>query len=536
MRKLVALSAAFMLLLVSCGGSESASNQTKNSPEYNMIGGAENVAAIWSVDVLELIDNSGVLELDLGPMGMVFAGTINQLTDPKESGIDFDGNTYTVVTHNPDYDFDCMYTYFKVVNRKKVDEALESTVGMMYGGHTNEQEDYDRFLTESGFVGLWDDKHLVMVQSTKDRDAEELVKVGEELLSSRYTDAPDNQRIKDFMAATNDVGCLINLETSAKMGERQSNVGVAGGLLDAYKDGFLIGAGNFSNGEMLFTADVDAENLKSSDVNFLGSESVSRDLLQTVALKQAIQVIGANCKVEQMTRLMGTIEYEDQSLLSVLMELGISENDFKKAVTGEFAVSTIGIRSSKPETMTETDDFDDFFEEESSMTSYITDAKVRPEFLIALELADRTTFDKLLESFPESSKENGLVKLKDIYVGVKDSKVLLSSNMEVVSGLVSGDFQDFAVLDFNEEEMNNPVFGYWNVDYSTYSVQSKATMEQAVGVLSSDQLWMAEKVVFFGSFDHFEFQVVMKDKSDNALKIFIHTVVDTFLADLGISF
>lgn len=515
-------------MTMSCGESEKSLKSLSNSPEYNMLAAEDNVSAIWSMDILGIVEESAVKELQFGMLGLAAQSILAKISDKDESGIDFSGNSYFVARHNEEYQYDYSFTYYPVLNRAKVYGTIQSSIGMMLAGVHNSRDNYDTYVTEAGVAGAWDDTHFVMIFAGENRLEDELVAIAISVLQSRYEDASENTRIREFMTLDDDISCLIDLEKTVKVGQAESQLSTDDALIEAYKDGFVVGHSNFNNGEMIFSADVDAENLKASEFNVFGATGVARDLIDFVSTDHSINVGGANLKVNNLVDLIKEIQFEDESVYQLLTRYGVSDEHLKRAVTGEFAFSMIDVRI--PEGVEEKDEdaFEDFFAEES-YTKFIFDVQAQPEVIVGLRLSNVDVFREILNSIPDAQKKNGVIQVQDIYIAESDGKALITTSFEVAEKVASGQSLNTAPMEFSAGDIAQPFFTYFNTNYSSYSDKVKAFMGERLSAEDIDRLWMAEKISASANFDHFEFRVVMKDKSQNALKVFVHAIYSALM-------
>ena len=170
-----------------------------NSPEYNMLKADDKTSAIWSVNILDVLEKSSIKELDLGMAGLIVQGLLTKLSDTAEGGVDFSHNSYVSIKHDPNYNFDYSFTYYPVVDRAKVYATLRSTIGFINSGKHGSDGLYDTFTSTSGTVAAWDDHHVVIVFSESDRREQDLLRLATETLDNRYVDAPEDENVRVFL-------------------------------------------------------------------------------------------------------------------------------------------------------------------------------------------------------------------------------------------------------------------------------------------------------------------------------------------------
>jgi hypothetical protein len=517
---------------MACGEVDKSGAALLNSPEYNMLAAQDNVPAIWSMDLLEMLDESSVRDLDFGMAGIVAKNVLNKITDKDEAGINLSGTSYMVARHDENFHFDYTFTYYPVTNRAKVYSTIKTSIGMFVPGVHNSAEKYDTYETDIGTIGIWDDNHLVVVFGGEDRPVDALHQIAVDVLESRYVDAPDNERIKAFMSLTDDAGCLIDLEKCARMSQVESQLSSDEALIEAYGDGFVVGHANFNEGEMLFSVDVDAENLKQSEFNIFDDSGVSKDLLEFVTTDNSINVGGANLKVNNLVKLVKEVQYDGESLFEVLKEAGITDEILSEALSGEVAFSMFDIRIPPVEEEEEDDFFaDDFFEDES-YADFLFDVNVQPELIIGLRLGNVDLFEGMMNNIPGTVKTDGILMFKDIYMVEKNGKAVITTSKDIAQRIVKGESLSSQPLAISSDHVKMPLYSYFNTNYDSYSANVKGFLSQYLSSNDLAKLWMAEEINVSGNFDHFELRVIMKNKSENAMSVLVNAFYSALLSGI----
>ena len=75
-----------------------------------------------------------------------------------------------------------------------------------------------------------------------------------------------------------------------------------------------------------------------------------------------------------------------------------------------------------------------------------------------------------------------------------------------------------------DNEIEGPLYGYFNTNYKTYANDVVTLLNDRLTESGLGKLWMAEKISVSGNFDHFDLQIVMKDKSKNSLGTFVDSI------------
>lgn len=509
------------IVLTSCGNSEAEMGiQAKNSPAFNVLNSSKNTASIWSFDLHTIVEESGVERLDLGVMLSIVKSYTGMINDSTQSGIDFSEPIYVSTQLDQDSDFDYAFAFLKVTNKDRVRKFLKAYIGTIAKGTYDEGEQFHTFTSEDGTAAKWDNEHLVLVFTDREKGVD-LMKIADKVLDSRYTDAPDNEQLSTYLSSKDDFNCLINLEQTARLSRAQGDIEYGEELLTAYKDGFVTGHGNFEQGEMVFSADVDAENLKNSAFNIIQATGVSQDLIDAVSADYSINVGGANLQIDGLFDLMEEVNWNGFSLLGAMKQAGLSKEDLKNSLTGEFSFSMMDVLL--PEKLQENNN-DDFFEEDAM--SGLLNGEVEPELVVGLKLKDPELFARLMSGL-QVAEHNGVWKIEEYYMQVMDNNVIVASNRDMLNRLASKSPESNLMIP--AKEMASPLFGYFNTNFESYGDQIKATIGQVLSEKSVDKLWMAEKISANGNFDHFEFRVKMKDSTNNALGTFVKNAVGIVL-------
>lgn len=509
------------ICVIGCVSTEDA-NLPVNTPEYNMLLADEMTSAIWSVDILELLDNSTIDKLDLGMAGMVVQGLMKKMIDTAEGGVDFSNNSYISFKHDTAFSFDYSFTTYPVTNRSKVFKTLKSTIGFVASGNQSVYEGFDAYTSNTGVAALWDDKHVVLVFNQLSRDKQNTLRLAKSILDKRYVDAPENNDIREFLALKDDFNCYIDLERMGQLGDTENDMKIFQDLIRPNKDGILIARGNFSKGEMVFSMDVNVDNLEVSTFNVFQNEGVSQEMLRSVATNQSINVWGANLKVDNLLKAMSAFEFGGNNILGVLNDFGFSEASLGQLLTGEVALSMVDID------FKEEDGAFDFFDEES-YTELLLGEDLNPELLISLKLKNPDRFKGFLLN-AESLKNNGEVyTVNGFYILERSGNAIITMDEEMAHKIADGKM--VRDNDSKLDEMRDGVsfYGYFNTDYTKYTPSVLSMLRHQLTQDGIDKLWMAEKITASGNYNHIEFKVVMKDKEVNALGTFVQSIYGLIL-------
>ena len=503
--------------LIGCS-SGTEDSQLANSPQYNMLMADNMTSAIWSVNILELLDNSTINELDLGMAGMVVQGLLTKMIDTAEGGIDFSNNSYISIKHDEAFDFSYSFTNYPVTNRSKVFKTLKSTIGFIASGNESIYEGFDAYTSNTGTAALWDDQHVVLVFSNPNVEKQKLLETAKRILDSRYVDAQENKQIDEFLALQDDFSCYVDLEKMAKISEVQSDVNVVQAFLDSNKQGSLITRGNFSKGEMILSIDANVDKLKESEFNIFQKEGVSEDILRSVTTSQSINVWGANLKMSGLLQILSDFEFGGDNIFNALGEFGFSESSLEQLLTGEIALSMVDVHFDEGQ-----EEAFDFFDEDS-YSSLLFGQDLKPEILVGIKLKDAGAFKKLLAESGNIENEDEMYSINDFYIIERSGNAIISKSRALIQKIKSGEFKRVDHIEITEVMNDFSFYGYLNTDYTTYTPSVQSMLINQFSKEGVDKLWMAEKITMSGQYNHVEFKVVMKDQETNALGTFIQSI------------
>ena len=507
---------SIVAFITGCSSGEGDS-QLVNSPQYNMLMADDMTSAIWSVNILELLDNSTIDELDLGMAGMVVQGLLTKMIDTAEGGIDFSSNSYISIKHDAAFNFNYSFTNYPVTNRSKVFKTLKSTIGFVASGNESIYEGFDAYTSNTGTAALWDDQHVVLVFSHPNVEKQKLLEIAKRILDSRYVDARANKHMDDFLALQDDFSCYVDLDKMAKITEIQSDGNLINSLLDTNKQGSLIARGNFSKGEMIFTIDANVDKLKESEFNVFQREGVSEDILRSVATNQSVNVWGANLKIKGLLQILSDFEFGGNNIFQVLEEFGFTGSSLEQLLTGEIAISMVDVHFDEDE------EAFDFFDEDS-YSSLLFGQDLKPEILVGLKLKDPNAFKNFLAESAKIKNEDKVYSINGFYIIERDGNAIITKGRELIQKIKSGELTRADHIEINEASNDFSFYGYLNTDYSEYAPSVQSMLINQFSKEGIDKLWMAEKITMAGNYNHIEFKVVMKDREINALGTFVQSL------------
>ena len=509
------------IFLVGCN--QNSGDQLVNSPEYNMLLADNNTSAIWSVDILEVIDKSGVQQLDLGMAGLVVDGLVQKISDTALGGVDFSNNSYFAIKHDEQFNFDYSFTVYPVIDRSKVYATLKSTVGFIASGKHGSEGQYDTYLSASGTVAAWDDRHLVILFSDRENKQNELITLATTVLDNRYIDAEENESVRKYLGSEDDFNCFIDLEKSIKMSKEMGQLSVNENLISAYHGGHAIGRANFTDGEINFTMELNADKLVESQFNVFADQSVSKEMIEFVTADESINVGVAYLKVDHLIDLMKNIEFENGNLLNSIIESGISIGDFEEMLSGEVGISVVNLKAaSVPEEI-------DFFQEDSYY-GLIESINIDPELIIGLGISDGKGLAELLEGVPGLSNKEGVVEISGWYLIEQSGKIMLTENFELAKKVALGEQLFDGELDVTEEEVKGPLYGNFNTNYGSYSNDVLMLLNDRLTESGIGKLWMAEKITLSGDPNRMSLRIVMKEKAKNSLGTFVDSMFEAIFS------
>lgn len=508
------------VILSSCSGEEDKTENLKYSTEYNMISSIDHLAAVWSIDLLEIIEKSGFENNPDIPVQFSsgYKILVKEKLDVDVTGIDISGNNHFAVSMiDPDMPEFVMFTA-KVTNA----ENAKSTVQDLFKGtYTEEDVDGDsyQFVVEDEVAVAWDGKDLVIVFSDKN-DPKSIAK---DLLVARYTDGPDDDKgMQAYLKQEDDMNVYIQIGNSKDFLNAQ-NADFPEELMSSIEDAYYVGSGNFEKGEIVFDWNIFADGLKDSEFNALASDAIHESFYNFLTNDNLIAFGTASINMSAIFNALEFAQNDDFSFDQFEEETGLSKEIMQNMFTGEFALSFVDMKTEQASTSMESFEEvgfeDDFFEE-----SYSYEKEV-PIVIFTAGINDSTQFGELLRASGEASIMNNVYQMdKDAFIAFHGDKMILSTDRNVAEFFSSG--QSYSKFSLPASaDLSKPLFGYVNTDPNKMPKGLMKLANKEEGEIAVKFISLFESVVFEGEFEHMEFRAALNNKSDNSLKVITDFIV-----------
>ncbi|MCB9197069.1 MAG: hypothetical protein H6600_01300 [Flavobacteriales bacterium] len=499
------ISAIAVLFFVACG-SEDKTENLKHSTKYNMYSAIENLAVITSVDLISIIEKSGFESNKDLPMeaSAGYKMFVKDKIDSEITGIDLTGNNHFAVSMKDQDKLEYIMFSAKVVNAENAKTTIKDIVKGKYTKEQTDGEEYEFVVKDDVAVG-WDENDLVVVFS----EVTDPKEIAQKLLQARYVDGPDNDLgMEDFLSAKADMNIYTRIGNATDV-LKNSGVEIPAELISSLEDSYYIGSGNINDGEIVFSWDIHADKLKDSKYNALATKAINSSFYNYLTHDKLIGFGTASINMPAIIDALQLVPNKEFDLDEIAEQTGISIADMKTMFTGEIAVSFIDILREEAMITAE----DDFFEDEFS---YNTE---RPLLVVTFGIKDSAQIGGLLRLTGEAKIENGVYQMdKDAFITFHADKLILTSDKITAEYFAMGkSFESFKL----PAGANNstPLFGYLNTDLNAIPDGMLKLAETEEGQAGLEFLGLFESIQFNGEFERMEFKVVMKSKSENALKV-----------------
>ncbi len=495
------------ILMTSCG--ENAKKETlKNSPEYNMVASVENPAAIFSVDVMDLLNKSNIKESQDVPaqFKMLLNVQLEQHFNSENQGFKVEGNIPVVVSATKDDQFNYLMSYTDVLDAEKTGSSL----ALYFNGHIekNEANSTLSFSTPDSIMSgcfAWDTKKLVVVIS-ENQDNKALA---EKVLANRYIDANDNEKIRAFLAQDNDFSSLVFMDTYTQMANEMSHTKVDEELKAAYKGMVMTGAGNFNNGDFVFESNLEAETFINSEFNNLNENGLDKEYTNFISDNgKAIAFGGVSLNLEAVVKAMNHTHTEYGNYDDELAKMGLQKEDLNNVFDGNFSLSLMEIES----VPTLGYENNPAFNED------------RPKFLLTCGLKDVEKIQSILTTNEAVKPVDNYFLVDDTYIGIHENKLFISLSDSLIQRLTKGE----QLAPYNAD-FDSPVYGKLITDMNKLPINYKTMLLNGGGEEVLKFYNEIEKIEFNGDIHHTTFKVELKDSTKNSLELFSNSIIKNVL-------
>ena len=335
----LALFTTITLLLNSCG--EKAEKIDFHSPEFNMISSLDNHAVIFSYDFMKLLDKSEVQNSAEMPMEvkMLMSLYVGEMLKSSNMGIRLEGNNHAVITTTVTGDIDLVVLTAEVVNEDKVKKGIKD----FFKGNAFEEDGLH--LIEHQFshtLAAWDSDHIVFIYS--ENDTVDLKIKAKSILDARKVEGAVNAVLENYLDREDDVNVLVYLDKWVELAKKEAyEIELDEDFLSLYDAAYMIGAGNFLQGKIVFEMEMHGDKLKDSKYNLLPGNPISNEFMSYLSNEDPMMFGVASINMDAVFDIMLQNDDIKDEFIDELKEMGWTESEMRGLLTGEFSASLIGV-------------------------------------------------------------------------------------------------------------------------------------------------------------------------------------------------
>lgn len=502
----IALLLLGIFVLSSCGEEDKTEN-LKHSTRYNMMSSIDHLAVIGSIDLIKIIEKSGFESNPDLPMeaSAGYKMMVKDKLDSEKTGIELSGNNHFAVSMiDPEKPEFVMFTA-KITNPENAKLTIQD---LLKGTYTKEEIDGDpyEFVVEDEVAVGWDNEDLVIVFSQEN----EAKTIAKDLLLARFTDGSDEDMgMEAYLEQEDDMNMYVRVGNSADFLKAQDTE-IPEGLMDALKDAYYVGTGNFEEGEIVFDWNIHADEIKNSEYNALAADAISESFLNYLTNDKLIAFGTASINMDAIFNALDFAQSKDFSFDEIEEETGLTREMMQEMFTGEFAISFVDILYEEVEVAASEDDF---FGDAYSYNEEM------PLVVFTAGISDSTKIGELLRASGETKVMHGVYQMdKDAFIVLQADKFIITTDQTTATYLASGQsFKTYNVAGGSAGD--KPLFGYLNTDMSKIPSGLMKMAENEEGQMALEFMGLFESVQFNGEFEQMEFKAIMNNKTENSLKV-----------------
>jgi hypothetical protein len=500
---------SFSLLLSSCGG-DTAKEVNKNSPEYNLLASVDNPAALFSIDIMDLLKKSDLKETKDMPVQfkMIVNSQIDQHFNSENQGFKLEGNIPFIVSTTNEHEFDFIMSFFDVLDVEKVGPSL----CMYFNGKVEKVEGVS--ILEAKIPGFpfkghfaWDDKKLVFI-GTEKSDSKSLALV---MLSNRFKDAPENKEITNFLSQNNDFSSLLFMDNYTKMVNKLSQTSMDKELEAAYEGLTVKGIGNFNEGNFTFETDLEGEEFINSRFNNISTSTIDKSFYDYITDNNQLIAYGvSSLNINAIVAAMDQTKSKYNQYEKELAKIGVKKEDISLVFDGQVSASLMDIESIPTE----------------GYEGNVAFNQDRPKVLVTCGLKDADKLSTLMTGIPNVKPINNYFITDDIYMGINESKLFISLNEELIKKLVAGE----KLANYSPSvSINKPLHFSIVTDMNKLPINYKNSLLRNNGEEVLKFYNQLEGIQFNGDINHTEFKVDFTEKSKNSFEVISNSVLKNIL-------
>ena len=529
----IALLISIALLLTSCGEKEE--ELDLHTPEFNMISSIDNHAVIFSYDFMKLMDKSQVQNSEDMPMEVKMAMSLylGNMLKSSNMGIRLEGNNHTVITTNDSGEIDFGFLSAEVVNEDKVKKGIKG----FFKGKAFE-EDGLHFIKHkfSQTLAAWDSDHIIFIYS--ESDTLDLKTKAKSILDARKIQGAENDVLENYLDREDDINVIVYLDKWMELAKKEVDyIALDEDFISLYDESYMLGAGNFLAGKVVFEMEMHGDKLKDSKYNLLPGNPISNEFMSYLSNEDPMMFGVASVNMDAVFDIMLQNDDIKDEFIDEVKEVGWTEKEMRGSLTGEFSASLLGVEM-KPNPYYELQASlmeDDFFADMEE--SYLPNpAEIpSPVYLITVGLNDP---DKLRNLFTTLH----MIEDKGVYFSAgsdgffvfSDDKLMITSDESIAAILGSGKtLKEYK----SESDIASSLYGEVLPNLDNLPQGLKDMVIENGGNEGEELLKFMnefEKVTFSGSFDKMKLEVVMAEKEANSIEVITGKLMKQVLQNMSL--
>jgi hypothetical protein len=529
----IALLISIALLLTSCGEKEE--ELDLHTPEFNMISAIDNHAIIFSYDFMKLMDKSQIQNSDDMPMEVKMAMSLylGNMLNSSNMGIRLEGNNHTVITTNDNGEIDFGFLIAEVVNEDKVKKGVKD----FFKGKAFE-EDGLHFIEHkfSNTLAAWDKDHILFIYS--ENDAIDLKTKAKSILAARKIEGADNDVLENYLDREDDMNVIVYLDKWMELVKKEADeIELNEEFLSLYDESYMIGAGNFLAGKVVFEMEMHGDKLKDSKYNLLPGNPISNEFMSYLSNEDPMMFGVASINMDAVFDIMLQNDDIKDEFIDEVKEMGWTEKEMRGSLTGEFSASLIGVEmKSNPYYELEASLIeDDFFADMDE--SYLPNPPEIPSpvYLFTVGLNDP---DKLRNVFStlHMIEDNGgyFASGSDSFFVFSDNKLMITSDESIAAAIGSGK----TLKEYRPDSgVSSSLYGEVIPNLDNLPQALKDMVIENAGNEGKELLKFMnefEKVTFSGSFDKMKLEIIMADKEANSIEVITGKLMKQVLQNMSL--
>jgi hypothetical protein len=488
--------------------------EIKNNPRFNMLSAIDNLMLVGSVDFKALMEKS---DFENSPnfnmeMKMLYKMVMKDMMDSELIGIQLEGNNHFAVGQKDGDENPIIVFTAPVLKADKIKNGVKDVVKGKYAAPDKDEKYH--YLEDKGMCMAWDEKDMIIV--AQDFGNADVKAEAKRLLDARYTDAPENVILDSYLKRSDDMNIYVDVNKALELASKQAGMTISEEYAATFKDAYYVAYGNFEVGSISFQYELNAPNFVKSDYNFVGSKAASADYLNYISPNnKLIGFISSSINISALFDLMIAadpgFQYEIEDFEK---RMGISVSQLKNIFDGEMAMSIVDMVVPNEMAATTGDDFlDEYYS-----------AEPQPKLIITFGIKDEATLKGILDATPDLIQKSGYYIANDAFIVIKGNKLVISTEESVCMEIVEKG--KLAAYDLpGGTAINTPVFGFMNANTSRIPDGMLGMAADEQGQAALEFLDLFEAITVTGTIEKAEGKAVLKDKTNNALKVMVDYIL-----------